>query len=506
MKIKFILLCSIFAISFASCSQDELSQNNSGLLSAERQFNQSTLDNNDALLPFAKALYYAMKESPKLREMIKKESLEKFNKEYETLYQFIKDEKVENGLSVRDLLLKYFNNEESLAAIESNHPTLTLHIPILPKGSFSAEIWNTKEQVPAVAIHPINCLNTILVAETGQYDNIKEEFVIEAGYIPAFPVVVLKDNNRVVVSQNVSSKYPALNNKSSDYVFDFIDDYFDGSIEEENEVSLRQYSFAQNTIDSKVINAYNIFGTSNSYWQRDHIYYNLTTSTTTGTISSNYSECIYAFSFSNNYSPQQVLNQIIYPGVDPSFLPNGSWPWSAGQFNFRITAEIASQTYPTSTTKLFAAYPEELFSVTWTKQGNIFYNTLAGFNAKEINLPLFTWNLGYYSHGMKIAIWKVNQSGTATSSYTLTTGYATNVSYTNKDGFTFGSTTSSSVAISIGRQYNISDIYLGDAVVSFGDPVITGSQYNSIKQQMYYNLKEYTTGICIFMLTPKKQY
>ena len=481
----------IIAICFFSCSEGELSFN-SKFSSDELQLSQFNTVETKQLLPFAKALHSAMKESPALRKMIKNEALKRFNKEYELLYQFIKDEEVENELSVRELLLKYFNDTESLLAIETQHPTLTIHIPILPENSFSADIWNTIEQVPAVAIHSSEGLNPIIVSEKGQYVKNSDVFVIESGSVPGFPVLVLKDNPRVVVSNNASSRYPSLNNRNSDYVFDFIDDYFDGSIEEENEVSfnddyfdgsiekenkvsLRQYSFAQNIVDPKVINAYDIFGTSISYWQRNHIYYNLTTSTTTGTFSSNYSECIYAFSFSKNHSPEQVLNTF-------TLLPTGSWPWTAGQYNFRITAEIVSQTYPTSTTRLFAAYPEELFSVTWTKQGNTFYNTFEGFNAKVLNLPLFTWDLEYYSHGMKVSIWKVNLPGTVSLSNTLTTGYTTNVSY------------------------NISDMHLGDVVVSFGDPVITGSQYNAIKQQMFYNIKEYTTGICIVMLSPKKQY
>ena len=215
-----------------SCSQDELSMNNNELLSEIPQSLQPYVDHDNQLLPFAKALYNAMNASPALRKIIKNESLKKFNKEYEILYQFIKDERVENGLSVRELLLKYFNNAEILSAIEAKHPTLTIHIPILPAETFSAEIWNTNKQVPAVAIHSSIGLDPIIVSEKGKYAKNSDEFKIKTGHVPGFPVIVLKDNQRVVVSNNTSSKYSSLNNRNSDYVFDFIDDCFDGSIKD----------------------------------------------------------------------------------------------------------------------------------------------------------------------------------------------------------------------------------------------------------------------------------
>ena len=107
MKTKFVLLCSIFAILFVSCSSDEQFQSyNESLLDVPQlnQLHQLNTDYNSTLLPFAKALYNAMKESQELRALIREESLEQLNKEYEVLYQFIKDEKIEGGLKVRELL------------------------------------------------------------------------------------------------------------------------------------------------------------------------------------------------------------------------------------------------------------------------------------------------------------------------------------------------------------------------------------------------------------------
>ena len=94
------------------------------------------------LRAFGKALYGAMSESPMLRDIIKNEALKQFNKDYDVLYQFIKNNKIENGLTVRELLLKHFDDREILMRIEARCPTLTIFVPKLPEDSFSAENWD----------------------------------------------------------------------------------------------------------------------------------------------------------------------------------------------------------------------------------------------------------------------------------------------------------------------------------------------------------------------------
>jgi len=510
MKSRFILcsIIAILAVCFVSCTQDELPvYNHEGLFDNQQVGLYS--DNDEPLLPFAKALYSAMKESPALRKMIKSEAQEKFNKEYETLYQFIKNERVENGLSVRELLLKYFENEESLSTIEAKHPTLTIHIPILPKGSFSADIWKANEQIPAVAIHPTKGVNVTLVADKGQYGNKSDEFVIEAGFSPAFPVVVLKDNNRVVVSQNASSRYSSLNNRSSDYVFDFIDDYFDGSIEEkESEISLRQFSFTDNLIDSKVIAAYGHFPPS-SGWQRDYIFYNLTPQNpTNGTISLEYKETLRAFTLQNSYkSPQDMLTYIAHPNttIGPQFQNNGLWPWTAGSFDFRITAIMAtrnaSPSIPNTIIKTFAAYPDELFVVTQTLQGNTYKNTVTGYGIKLTNIDLFNWNLNNYAEAMSISIWKINPDYTENVLISFNTKFINNVTTNKKNNveYTFGTTTTTTTSVT--AQKHFKDIHLGTDIVMFSHPVITGSHVTGGKT--YYSLREYDLGFCKFYLSPQ---
>jgi len=505
---------------FAGCQKDEdgKSSGRDAFVGAGLEFSsegslllQSYSDDTKQLLPFAKSLYSAMQESPELRELIKNESLKQFNKEYEVLYQFIKDARVENELSVRGLLLKYFKDGESLAAIEALHPALTIHIPMLPAGSFSAENWHTKEQIPAVAIHSPAGLNPVIVSEKGQYVKNSDEFVIKNGHVPGFPVLVLKDNGRVVVSQNASSRYPSLNNRNSDYVFDFIDDCFDGSIgnaesvedrdTENTEISLRSVMlWSTNQIGSKIIDAYYIFGAYGG-WQRDYIYYNLTPSITTGALSRNFQETVISFRFSDQQTPQQILSYINNsPASDPPF------PWTSGQYNFRLEAQLAANKpgYPSLITKYFSAYPHELFDVTWVKSGNTYIPTFYGYNFRSLDLPVLNWNLEHYGEVMKYSIWKMSPSSTVTQTFTFTSAFSNNVKYNVKEGLEYGNTSTTTSGSTYTITYQISDVPLGDVLVNFAEPAIVSSVF--MFGRTLYGLLDYTSGIYTIHLIPVKRY
>ena len=475
MKTK-IFLCSILTVCIVSCTIDDL-------FSERKKI--SYTENTAQLLPFAKALHNAMKDSPTLRELIKKEALLQFNKEYEVLYQFIKEERVENGLSVRRLLLKYIENEAILASIEANHPTLTIHIPILPERSFSAEIWNAGVQVPAVAIYPIiHSLNTTVVSRKGLYNNNSEVFEIDATRVPGFPVVVLKDNARVIVSQNASSRYASLNNKNSDYVFDFVDDYYDGSIPDTS-LNLRSTSlFPTSLIDQKVIDAYEMYKDTDG-WQRNYIYYNITPSNPTGLLSSDFKESVIGFHFYKQYNPATIINQL----TNSNIAPHIPYPWTEGQINFKLTAEVwpkDNTNYPLLITTYISAYPEALFEVSFTKNGNTYIPSVTGYKTLNLNLPLITWDIEHYLEIMKISVWKLNRSNTVT----LINSAATTDKNTTE-------TTTNTI------QYHISDRHMGDEIIHFSQPVLTGQTL--VGNQLMYGLIDYNTSYCLVNIIPVKQ-
>ena len=101
----------MFTVCFVSCSKDELIKESNEMLPEEKISAVDEIYMSDptasTLRAFGKALYGAMSESPMLRDIIKNEALKQFNKDYDVLYQFIKNNKIENGLTVRELLLKH---------------------------------------------------------------------------------------------------------------------------------------------------------------------------------------------------------------------------------------------------------------------------------------------------------------------------------------------------------------------------------------------------------------
>src|SRR5690606_31164118 len=123
---------------------------------------------------------------------LKNEALRKFNKDYDVLYNYVKDKAVGDS-TFRELLLPYFENEDELIQIEYTLEALTIFVPSLPENSFSAETWNTSQETPLVAIRLLNNDKTPVINSEG------ESFLFDNNVIPGFPVVVLKENERVTV-------------------------------------------------------------------------------------------------------------------------------------------------------------------------------------------------------------------------------------------------------------------------------------------------------------------
>jgi hypothetical protein len=64
----------------------------------------------------------------------------------------------------------------------------------LPENSFSAETWNTanEEENPVVAVR-LSTSNDVPMIDN--FNN--QEYVVESELIPAYPVIVVKDNERI---------------------------------------------------------------------------------------------------------------------------------------------------------------------------------------------------------------------------------------------------------------------------------------------------------------------
>ena len=508
---KKIFFCTaIIALSFISCSQDEIStererENGRTAVSHAELLNEVFSADREAemLRPFARALYNAMSESPMLRELIRTRALEKFNREYDVLYQFIKDEVVENGLTVRQLLLTHFESEEALAYIERNRPTLTIFVPTLPEDSFSAELWNTNEEVPFVALDITRHIHTPIIGDFGEYG---DEFLVEAGFIPAFPVVALRDNARVRVVEGAQrTRSAALDNPKSDFVFEFVDDFFDGSKVDES-ISTRQAT--TNVLDATVRRAFEIYPTGNAGWQRDYIYYGITPTNPNGRFSLNFKEHVTSFRFLPNHTPEQVFDFLTqgHNPNDPTLIRTGTGnfnPWTAGSFTFRIRAHMGTTSpHLSQLTSIFIARPQDLFEVTHTRMSTsplvpFFLAHLTGFRTmNNIQASLMHWNLAQFEPTMRISIVKENPQATVTATVTHEVEFATNVTKDAKFGMRFGDSERRRTTVTSQIVTQTGDRELGDVIVNFGDMVVLGRQGNT------WQLREHRSNMFAITVQP----
>jgi len=287
---KLSLFSFFYLLAFSSCDNQNESVDPTTKEKSELKVEKLYDADSNLKREFGKALVKSLNESKGLRDLIKSESLKMFDNDYDVLYQTIKDEKLENNITVRQSLIKNLGSEALLNQIEINNPTLTIFVPELPENSFSAEVWDTQSQIPAVAIRLTTSNDVPIINQDGT------EEIIEAKYIPSFPIIVLKDNERVVSSNNSTNKNikTSLVSRINGVEYKFLDDCFDKSKNSKNE-ALRTVSSA--VLDPKVVTAYNTYtGANVDGWQRDYIYYSITPGTPKGPFKYDFQETITSFS------------------------------------------------------------------------------------------------------------------------------------------------------------------------------------------------------------------
>ena len=117
--------------------------------------------------------------------------------------------------------MKYLD-PELLTSVETQIPNLTVFVPKLPENSFSAELWDVNNEAPCVGIR------TKETNDIPAFDSEGKEYLIEAQYIPAYPIVVIKENERVFAddectrSGSISTSFISTNNMR----FRFVDNVF----------------------------------------------------------------------------------------------------------------------------------------------------------------------------------------------------------------------------------------------------------------------------------------
>ncbi|WP_293939677.1 hypothetical protein [Sphingobacterium sp. UBA5996] len=522
-----ILLSAILLSSIIACKKDNLSSE-----SNQQEIEQNLLDAKSVYKQeFSKAFAKALASNSELRAFIKNEALKKFDLDYDILYQMVKEEMI-GDKKFKDIIAEQYEKKENLNELDRLYPTLTIFVPKLPMDSFSAEKWNTQTEIPQVAYTLNTTANVPIVNEKG------EEYILEAKYIPSFPIVVIKENEVVKVSSGASHSTKASTSndnkeknsdkhllKSSLYTFEFLDEAFNG-LNEKNQKSspkLRASTINASAIDPKIKTAFDTYKNTDG-WQRDLIYYDITPGQPKGKFNYDYQEHITSFMMNDANSLGIISDQDGDPinnknYADPSWKGNiPKVPWTSGSFQFRVNILVnAKNGVGASFNKHFAVDGPDLYDVKYKRfffglPPNLLNNMppvweIESINPKKVplNIPLFNWKLDEYASTIKIIVEEVDDTAEESRSETRTVKFATNfgidASLGNekaKIGLKFGASLEEDRSSTVSYKVTKQSDQLGDVIVNFADKIVTGFDGSS------YTTREYSSGMYTIGIEPRR--
>ncbi len=463
----------------------------------------------------------AFKESKPLRDFIKEEALKQVTGDYDVVYQAVKSKSVlgleRRGASaetIRDILLPFFENEAALIEIENALPYLTIFVPDLLEGSFSAENWNTISQIPNVGIRSYESDDVKIITSTGNVH------VLEAKYWPDFPVVVIKDNERLVSNADIV-KYNSLDTNI----------LTDPSNPIQLRVASTNYQISTPTtvlagprVNQVLSDAYNVYGNyTPGGWQRDYIYYGLTPNNTTGQLNPSYREHVTSFKLAGN--PAAAYSWIA-SSQDPTLRPfvwnsqttNQISGWTDGEYEFKMWSSYGAKNsnLGSDEPKQFGASPTEVFEITFSPNPNFMANLYSKiptivstknidfYNGAFYNLRLefSIWYLNSYSNQWKLSFEEADSSIENTNTITATNKFNTNFSIEpegiiKKIGLKFGASYEQNFSNVYTYKYTDVSDPLGSSVINFYDNAVN---LNISTNTLY--PRTYSTGRVEFEFRP----
>lgn len=413
----------------------------------------------------------------------------------------VKDKVVEKDKTFEELLLKYIDKEE-LSSLLQKIPNLTIFVPTLPEEIFSPEKWNTKEEIPLVAYK--NEDNRILYT-----DNVGTINPIAYDEIPTFPIVVVKPSERVFLqtpsTRNVNSTVLTSSNGKK-FIFEYKE--FDNTSSSEQ---IQTRTSTEYPDKLKKIYEAKKYADENGVWQRDYIYYNISTKDGSGIFQKNISECIYSFELSGD--PNNIYRLIADQGDDPHYsefgIPTsegggssrgsnrGMSFWYNGNFEFIVKVYVSNtQLISNEIVKAISISPSDLFELDIKDKNtgrNHYQNARQVVGIKNLKkyylpnpLPLFDWNIEYYSSAIKISIEEKDNEVTKQELVETTSTFASNFEFSLdigekvKKGAKFGASSTVAQKVSTTITTHLDSEQLGDVIINFGDDVVVKNEMELI--------------------------
>ncbi len=537
-KLNYLIIMLAFLILIISCVENEIEQ---AIKKEEVSTDTYKMDKIEAQKEFARLLSKAVFESQALRALIKNEALKQFDKDYDVFYPFIKNKEVENGKTVRDLLLSYCDDKQKLSHIEQMLPLLNIYVPDFSLfHDFTAENWDVEDSEIAVTPLTENF-------EKIFYGNGDSLFTLEAQEIPGFPCLVVKDNDRLKVINNYKTRSTS---NLTEYVF--IDAEFDGSIKSsiESPNSSRSSPYDADAYDeivnpsSIVRDAFLHFGTDPVYWQRDHIYFGMTKNNPkNGQFNPQIREYIHKIkihpsvlsTISDQNDPNHTTVEIKSNNSDPlTWTQIVDKIWTDGNFEFKFYVYTGRRdgTLPLEpNVRMYNVSPKELFRINKVKhriQGRFLRKDKHTYWIESMNdvegvwhplrnggLQLEQWDIVNSSMSMTIRIEENDPSQTVEKETTIGT------KYTNSNNFKvdvgLGGIIEKIVKLDLSYGYTGQNEFnksertkwittltsdpMGTVTFYFSDPVLKGYQYYPGFD--IYNGYSVGTGYIDVMLLPR---
>ena len=497
---NFVLVFLVY-LSVASCNES-LNDIDKNVVSAT--FLEQSESNLILKQKFSSALVKVLGQNEEVRSLIKEEALKQIDFDYDVLYCLIKDKQLKNGVTLEEYLEKYLTSDE-LKCIHKQLPTLTLFVPTLPENSFSVHSWNTIDELPAVAVK-VSDNNDVKI----YYGNGETE-VFPADIIPGFPVVVVKENERIVRNGEILSKTVSENIEETNLIF--VDEIFNNlhgkdlvntktrANRPDRPVPLPKVDNPEDYLPAnmkKTYEAYKIYKNTTG-WQRDYIYYGITPTTDKGPFDYNMKEFLVGFELMGD--ALGFYRKIADQDGDPkSSIPIGGVlpanssiiTWTEGEYEFKVTTYVGSKsTIGTEYKSFFRLKPDQLFRAeverVISRPGMPGYTVykLVGLKSKrvDLDLPLFEWDLENYGATIKIAIEEVDGQETEVNTISSSIEFATNFGFDAsfgekvKFGVKFGSTIKEVLNVSNTITKTLGGDELGEVIINFADPVVISDEF-----------------------------
>lgn len=483
-------------MSILSCRKNELAKNTD---IEDRHFYLETSN-------FAVALAKTLKNEPLVRDLIKAESLRQIDKDYDVLFVLVKDKLLDDGETLRQKIDRYAQDMD-LDGFLNKNPLLTIYVPELPE--FNAEIWDTKLQIPEVAVEPDNIQSLMRKVEVYDSEGIKNE--LDFSLVPGTPTIVVKKNERIIIYEEETAKSSEKILKESDFPVPFSQigttTFAFASPDFNNLAAQTNRPASSSDIDPVNIAAFN----SGNEWQRDYVYYGITPTNQTGLFTNRYSEFVVSMKFLNPNDYYLVSDQQNDPKLDDGWIISFSgYPqpkWIEGNFEFRMSVLInAKNGVGQELKKVFTAKGSDLFTPVYKKLLHPHYK-LESITAKEfrpVSLELIPWDLEQYGLAWKFIVSEFDPSEEVTYSVTNTSVFGGNFSFdpvfsgTVKGGAKFGASVQTTHSTTYTYKTTTGSDELGEGILEFRSPIIV-SQTGTI-----YNTYEVNTGVLSLSVEPKK--